>query len=922
MYSNVSTASQSLPDHDYYYHQANIPPNSRYSVHITSPYFVADQSQPLIGQVDAAISAGHRFNLCMFVPIREEQTQEMLSMIRLCELRKIPIVVFAKQSDFGARGICLPDVIRERLDQTEVKYIELQQFSIFSEHQFHDKLNREKIDTLIFAGCNYSEKVRASIVGRKEHSASSYTGREFGASDHRVQVFTSPSLLKEPQFSPDENKLYLSCRIVSNFSTTTLEAEIQKNADLSDDVEQRRFLRALTDNNYTELRNFQSNNPSLVKKCFIDEIQKNNIVVIEQFLKFSKIFGTEKLYKNLREHDSTQLLFAALEKKSVTVINWILSDQPGIRVIDELMPSKARFDENESLKVLVSELRKHGVDVLDIKIRGVNLVEYCIDNGCWESLDDIVLNYRNSAVVNELLYEKFFSGEKIHIPKNIICGAINLVVYSAFLKFQAGDEKRLFLLIDHVISIDSEAAHSFCRLHGYRLVALGIEQNNERIVNWVTNVNWDKTKLGALDEKGCSLLHLAVEKGQTDMALTLLPHCNLDKKNQVGQRPLDGVTQGSSLWEYLDGSDIGNKYLRRQPMPVVQVPQVRNPVAPRPSYVSQYALNGSQVIEPKRPQEIYQPPIEKPSHKVVTADIGDRSFFWDKAKFQEFLTNNGFIEGVTGLDFLFEAAVEQNNYAALAYICTKVQKFEDAPIKKYDNLTYLLIQDDEGRLRRNYPHMLSKPGAYFVTLGKNIRDDFERIEPIRIGKKPFTDDSKIIINGHGPHIAGMKGTQFGRIVDRWLNSVGCKGKTCPRITLVSCNVGEEQAAYNPDNGLIEFHDSFVTELVDFLGAKGRNVRITATSGVVSTMPDGVEICYIEHPVTKEVIKWQGEGCWLSPFYPYRNIRGFKKLTQNNYDASMVKYYEYDVTARKVKSRNKYEDENQHFGLQSLAVHLS
>ncbi|MBM7073851.1 hypothetical protein JQC92_17730 [Shewanella sp. 202IG2-18] len=871
----------------------------------------------MIDQVDAALRLGHRFNLCLFFPIIEEQTQELLAMIRLCNIRGIPIVVFTKRGEVNTNGVSISASVKEVLSEVGAKLIELQQHSVFSEQQFHDKLNGENIDILIFAGCNYTEKARASIVGRSR-SASGSLGKEFGASDHQVQIFTSPSLLREPNSEPDENQFYLTCRNVSNFPPTIAQSNRQTDVSSNDEVEQRRFFRALDDNNFAELMVFQKNKPKLVANCFYDSMRKNDVIAIAKFLKFPNAINVEKLYETLNEYGSRKLLTAALKMQNIEVVNWILSSRFAAETILKLQPKNTKFEREYAIRALVHEMRELKVDILKIRINGTNLIEYCVDKECWETLDNIVTHYWDNSAANYLLCQRLFRDEKVNIPPNKFCGAINAVAYLAFLHFQKGDEKPLLNLLKNVIPLDSVVARTLCEFYGYQLIELGIKHNNEEIVNWVTNVNWKKASLIKVDKSGNSLLHHAVKEERTCIALTLIHYCDLNKRNNDGKRPLDDVKHNSDLWQFLEHSEKAGRYLIK---PSQLIPH--QPIEPPPSQVHQYARYGPHVSEP-RPHHLHSfpkpPPMPTPQKLATEADIGDRSFFLDKEKYQSFLKQNGFVDGITKTEYLFEAAVEQNNYAALAYICTEIQKFQDLPVEKYDNLTYLLIQDDEGRLRRNFPHMSKSKGAYFVTLGKNISGKYGRIEPIRIGKKPFTDNSKLIINGHGPQIAGMTGSEFGKVIERWLISVGCKGKVCPKITLVSCNVGQDQAEFNPDNGLIEFKDSFVTDLVDYLGKKGRNIRVTATSGVVSTMGDGVEICFMENPETKEVFKWQGEGCWLSPLYPYRRLRGFDKLSKRNYDASMVKLYEFDSITGKVTSRNKYEGENEHFGLQSVAVH--
>ena len=366
-----------------------------------------------------------------------------------------------------------------------------------------------------------------------------------------------------------------------------------------------------------------------------------------------------------------------------------------------------------------------------------------------------------------------------------------------------------------------------------------------------------------LDEQGNTLLHRAVIAEHKGLAASLLPCSNIHTKNDAGLPPYElARLKGLEWWQLLA------------------------PAQTAPS------LTGT--VRPPGPRE--------PSPCVAPAQR--------QAPCPSVPMNQGWL-GMQDVGVLLQlqVALKNNDYQSVGAAHVALGRFSDRPVPGYGNVSYL-VMNQELLLQTTYVQFCQYPGAYLYMINQNVCETYTKVEPVIQGDQPLTDNSKLVIAGHGPNMGGMNGEQFAVFLNKWLQDNGCPEGVCPNITLSSCKTACSPASIDPVlylfDGMELYHEnSFVEDFVTRMAIFRRFPKVTASSSTVTTYGDGKELCahYEQQRNTRRIIRWQGSSMWLSRELAERH--GYTNITAENYDDSIIRVYRYDQVQRKVISQPKH-----------------
>lgn len=497
----------------------------------------------------------------------------------------------------------------------------------------------------------------------------------------------------------------------------------------------------------------------------------------------------------------------------------------------------------------------------------------------WDAIN-LMLSPDNTQQLGAALLQALIDGKVESCPANQNLPAWRILTGRAI---RMANIENTFHPLEKLIALgldfSSPSLRKSSRDNGFPLFCKAVRAGSYDTVRWLLthpdNPEFAKTKARLRDNN--TPLHMAIELNDEKMARILLPRSDIGALNSYGETPVTRALKHSKKWLHLIDPEIAG-LIEPEHQPASLVPPAK------PAVSAAFTR-----VQP--PESHYQALNEM----MALYGLGD----------------------FTPPELLRQLAVSTNNFKALSVIEHAYFPHHDKPVRHYDKLVVMTMDDDPKRLALAYPQFRRFPGADLVNIRKNNNGICQDEELVVYRNTPFTRHSKIIIDGHGPQLGAMSGAEFALFLDQWLTNHGCAKEDTPRITLNSCKTagGEPLISFM---GMFFVGENFVEDLVATLARQGRFPTVTATSGVMIGFTDGQELCGVfedQPDGTIKVIKWAGQNVWTTP--GYAESRKLTHLSRNNYDPSLVKEYFYDTCSGQVISCQKHEASDEVYGLHSI-----
>ena len=584
-----------------------------------------------------------------------------------------------------------------------------------------------------------------------------------------------------------------------------------------------------------------------------DFVRLNNLISADA--------GKGTLYHSKISRGGTLLLQKALEARNHQVVQWILSHENAGQLI-ESPESNAYFftllmnccaDNTDTLKHLMSCL---------LITQQWTLIEYCY--GSQHNQKPLIINaalqaFRENKLTSHIIPTKSPRDCWNDLRNRIIMDSAN-----------GKNIELLDTLFEWMPNMANGTFKQTFATFGPKILLQAVEANCKHIVEGLMAHTHARIFANAFDSDGNSPIHLAVRNRCKSIAMTLKHHhCDLHRPNKAGATPQQYAESMKLSWAAELAPSERNQLSSSGT--VKSLSTISIPTAQSDRTATQNTLSPSTSTTP-----------------VVTPVV---------PKAPEV---SGAMSESISVDEQIKIALRACDFNAFGEAFKA--KFTDRPVPDYSNITYLVVDDDKNSLLTTYPEFRTYPGSHMHAIKKNIAGNFGRVIPVVTGNnQPYTNESKIVVVGHGPRIAGMRGDNFAEFFNHQLGRLGCPADICPRITLSSCKTAQNI----PNN--------FVEEFIRKMASLGRYPEVTACQGAVITFASGLEICGDledvkgcdgEYTIAR---RWQGPSAWLNPEVAARNkIIG---ISQDNYDETIVQVYVYDKVSKKVIAKPKHSQAN-------------
>ncbi len=243
----------------------------------------------------------------------------------------------------------------------------------------------------------------------------------------------------------------------------------------------------------------------------------------------------------------------------------------------------------------------------------------------------------------------------------------------------------------------------------------------------------------------------------------------------------------------------------------------------------------------------------------------------------------------------------------------------------YQRMLLVSIDDSPNRIPYANGLLMKHPWMDIVTTKSKPVNEKIEYSWLRKTKRTTFENSKIIIDGHGPTILGCEGVDIALLFDHFFDEIGISKETKLKLSLLSCGMGEHCTAANFHLLMQDFLHTFTTLLQ-------RPVTIIASSVIVYIFEDGETIATEQEPSTQHsqdpmstppkdrpservVKRWQGSSKWLDPNYKF--YKCFTGITAENYHNELI--LEFSIKEGAYFHQPKQKDASLMQGIHSVAV---